>query len=137
MALSERDRRELHAAVELHLGSRAADLLLAMNEPELPFVLRGEMAELRGAMSALSSELRGEMAELRGEMSALSSELRAEMATLSTELRGEMAQLRTELRGEIAELRAETKAQLPKLMAANFGAMIGLAGLVVAAGALV
>ena len=155
MALSERDRRELHEIVEEHLGGRAADLVLAMSEPELPAVLRGEMAELRGETRSSGSELRGEMAELRGEMRSLSSELRAEMDTLGSELRSEMAELRgemstlrSELRGEMAELRGEMAelrgemAQLgarvdghvPKIMAGNIAAMIGVAGLVLAAG---
>jgi len=38
-----------------------------------------------------------------------------------------------ELRGEMAELRGEMKAMLPKLIAANIAAMIGLAGLILAA----
>ena len=48
------------------------------------------------------------------------------------ELRGEIA----ELRGEMAELRGETRSQLPKLIAANIGSMIGVAGVVLAGGAL-
>ena len=122
MALSERDRRELHGIVEAHLGGRAADLVLAMTEPELPALLRGEMAELRGDMNTLRSELRGEMNMLR-------SEVRGEMA----ELRGEMA----ELRGEMAELGAKVDGHVPKIIAANIAAMIGVAGLVLAAGAIV
>ena len=48
------------------------------------------------------------------------------------ELRGEIA----ELRGEMAELRGETRSQLPKLIAANIASMIGVAGVVLAGGAL-
>lgn len=59
--------------------------------------------------------------------------IRGEMA----ELRGEMAELRAELKGEIAELRGEMRAQMPKLIAANIASMVGVAGLVLAAGALV
>ena len=133
MALSERDRRELHELVETQLGVRTADLLLAMSEPELPAVLRGEMASLtsglRIEMSELREELRGEMSELRGEMS----ELRGEMSHLREELRGEMS----ELRGDIAELRGQMAAQVPRFMAVNFAAMIGLGGLVLASAALV
>lgn len=86
MAMSERERRELHEVVEQGLGTRAADLLLAMSEPELPSVLRAEMAELRT---------------------------------------------------EMAELRTEVSAQHAKVAVTNIGSMIGLAGLVLAAGALV
>ena len=52
------------------------------------------------------------------------------------QLRGEMGGLRGELKGEIAELRGEIKAQLPRLVAANIASMIGVAGLVLAAGKL-
>lgn len=69
--------------------------------------------------------IRGEMAELRGE-------LKGEMA----ELRGEMAELRAELKGDIIELRGEMRALLPKLIAANIASMVGVSGLVLAAGAL-
>jgi hypothetical protein len=47
-------------------------------------------------------------------------------------VRGELAQLR----GEVAELRGDIKAQVPRLYAANVASMIGLAGLVLAAGKL-
>src|SRR5579885_2595040 len=51
-------------------------------------------------------------------------------------VRGEMAQLRGELKGEMAELRGEVRALLPRLIAANIASMIGVAGLVLAAGKL-
>ena len=57
--------------------------------------------------------------------------LRGEMA----ELRGEMAELRAELRGEMAELRAHVDSLVPKLIATNVASMVGVAGLVLAAGA--
>ena len=57
--------------------------------------------------------------------------LRGEMAELRGELRGEMA----ELRGEMVQLRSHVDTQLPKLIAANIASMIGVAGLVLAAGA--
>ena len=56
---------------------------------------------------------------------------RQDLAALGSELRGEIAQLR----GEMAELRGEVRTQLPKLMAANIASMVGVAGLVLAAGA--
>jgi len=58
------------------------------------------------------------------DLRVLDSDLRA----LGSELRGEMAELRAELKGEM-------KAQLPKLIAANIASMVGVAGLVLAAGA--
>jgi hypothetical protein len=48
------------------------------------------------------------------------------------ELRGEMALLRAELKGEITKVQS----QLPKLIAANIASMIGVAGVVLAGGAL-
>lgn len=63
---------------------------------------------------------RGDIAELRGEMA---------------ELHGEMAGLRAELKGEVAELRRELRGIVPRLVAANIASMVGVAGLVLAAGA--
>ena len=63
---------------------------------------------------------RGDISELRGEMA---------------ELRGEMAEFRAELRGEMAELRAEVHGLVPKMLVANLASMFGLAGLLIAAGA--
>ena len=68
-------------------------------------------------LAALRAELKGDGAEMRGELA---------------ELKGEIA----EVRGEIAELRGELRSQLPKLYAANVASMVGIAGLVLAAGAL-
>ena len=61
-----------------------------------------------------------------------------DLGALRSELKGEMAGLRgetAELRGEMAELRAEVRGQLPKLVVANVASMVGVAGLVLAAGA--
>ena len=109
------DRRELFDLLEAGIGSRGAALLMTA----IPPVGWHELATKNDLVG-----LRGEMAELRGE-------LKGEMA----ELRGEMAELRGELKGEIAELRSEVRAQLPRLIAANIASMIGVAGLVLAAGA--
>lgn len=61
---------------------------------------------------------------------------KADVGALRAELKAEMAELRAELKGEIADLRVEYRSQLPKLIAANIASMIGIAGLVLAAGAL-
>lgn len=116
MAPADEDRRELFDLLEASLGSRGAALLMS----HLPPIGWADLAT-KADLSALGAELRGETAELRGEMA---------------ELRGEMA----ELRGEIAELRGEMRsafgAVLPKLIAANIASMVGVSGLVLAAGAL-
>ena len=57
-----------------------------------------------------------------------------------SELRGEMAELRGDgrvprLRGEMAELRAEVHGLVPRMLVANLASMFGLAGLLIAAGA--
>lgn len=49
--------------------------------------------------------------------------------------KGDLAELRGELKSEIADLRTEVRGQLPKLIATNIASMIGVAGLVLAAGA--
>ena len=116
MPTEDENRRELFDLLEPTIGSRGAALLMA----RLPPMDWTELATKRD-LDALRAELRGEMTGLRGEMA----ELRGEMAGL----RGEMAELRGELRGEM-------RAQLPKLVAANIASMVGVAGLVLAAGAL-
>jgi hypothetical protein len=88
--------------------------------------LRAEMGELRVEMADLKIELRAEMGQLRSEMADLKTELRAEM----TGLRGDMARLESRLDARIGS-------QVPKLWAANMASMLGVAGLVLAAGALV
>ena len=127
------DRRELFDLLEAWIGSRGAALLMSAIPPvgwnELATKndlvgVRGEMAELRGEMAELRGELKGDMAELRGEM-----------AELRAELKGEMAELRAELKGEMSDLRVEVRSMLPKLAATNIASMIGVAGLVLAAGA--
>jgi hypothetical protein len=127
-------RRELFDLLEAGIGSRGAAMLMSAIPPvgwnELATKnglvgVRGEMAELRGEMAELRGELKGDMAGLRGD-------LKGDMAGL----RGEMAELRAELKGEMAELRGEVRSMLPKLAATNIASMIGVAGLVLAAGAI-
>jgi hypothetical protein len=111
VSVTDKDRRELFDGLVSVLGEVRAGVLMEL----LPPVGWGDVAR------------RGDLAELRGEMAELRVDLRGEMA----ELRGEMAELRVELKGEIAAVRS----QLPKLIAANIASMIGVAGLVLAAGA--
>jgi ribosomal protein L29 len=122
--VSERERRDLHTALERELGAGPATTLMELlppfgwsevaRQPDLVAV-RGEMAQLRG-------ELKGEMAQLRAE-------LKGEMAQLRAELRTEMADVRI----EISELRTRIAGQLPRLIAANIASMVAVAALVLAA----
>jgi hypothetical protein len=105
---------ELRLVLQERLGARPAGTLMAMLPPS------------------------GEEPLRRRDLDLLGRELRTEMADLGIALRGEMAELRGEiaiLRTEVVELRADYAAQLPKLIAANIASMIGVAGLVLAAGA--
>lgn len=122
MASYDDERRELFDLLEAGIGSRGAELLMSHIPPTgwAELATKADLAVTHADMTALRAELRGEMSELRGEMA---------------ELRGEMAELRADLRGEMAELRAEYRAQLPKLVATNIASMLGVAGLVLAAGA--
>lgn len=141
MSVSDSDRRDLFDRLEAVLGQPGASVLMEL----LPPVgwadvarqgditgLRGEMAELRGDLHGEMAELRGEMAELRADLHGGMAELRGEMG----ELRGEMAELRSELRGDMAALRAHVDGLVPKMIAANVASMVGVAGLVLAAGAI-
>ena len=107
--VSDQERRELYQALEALLGGGPAGTMMEL----LPPVGWADVARQSDLVA-----VRGEMAQLRGE------------------LKGEMAELRAELRGEMAELRGEVKALLPRLIAANIASMIGVAGLVLAAGKL-
>ena len=111
--VSDQDRRALYTSLSQTLGEHPATIMMEL----LPPVGWGDVARRSDLVA-----VRGEMAELRGEMS---------------ELRGEMSELRAELRGEMSELRGDLRAQLPKLIAANIASMVGVSGLVLAAGALV
>jgi hypothetical protein len=128
MPTNDQSRQELFAILDDALGARGATLLMAAIPPfewsELATKrdLDSLRVELRGEMTELRAELRGEMAELRGEMRGL---------------RGEMTGLRGELRGEIKELGGELvdhmAANMRTMVYANFGAMVGLGALVLAA----
>jgi hypothetical protein len=117
MPTNDQSRRELFAILDDALGARGATLLMAA----IPPFEWSELATKRD-LDSLRVELRGEMAELRGDMRGL---------------RGEMTGLRGELRGEIKELGGELvdhmAANMRTMVYANFGAMIGLGALVLAA----
>ena len=108
MSVTDHERRVLFDRLEAVLGPTEAAVLMEL----LPPVGWADVAR------------RGDIAELRGEM-----------AELRAELKSEMAELGTELRAEVAELRSEVHGMFPRLVAANIASMVGVAGLVLAAGA--
>ena len=126
------DRRYLFDLLEGSLGERGASILMG----HLPPTGWGDLAT-RADVLATATELRGEMAELRAELRGEMAELRAELRGEMAELRGEMAELRGELKGELGELRGEMRSMLPKLVTANIASMIGIAGMLLGAAALV
>lgn len=108
--LSDAQRHDLYAAARDSWGEGPAEALMALSPPT-PWAEVARQSDI--------ALVRGEMAELRGEMAGL---------------RGEMAELRAELRGDIAQLRGHVDAQFARMMTGNLLAMIGVAGLVLAAG---
>lgn len=124
MAVSEGERRELHAAVEHGLGTRAADLLLAMTEPELPFVLRAEMAEVRREMADFRTDVAAQFAQVHGAIGQLDGKI--------GKLEGRIGKLE----GRIGQLDGKIDAQFSKALVTNVGTMFGVAAAVIAAGAL-
>ena len=121
--VSDQDRRVLYTSLSQTLGEHPAAVMMEL----LPPVGWGDVARHDDLVA-----VRGGMAELRGEMAELRAEFKGGMA----EFRGEMAELRAELKGDIVELRGEMRALLPKLIAANIASMVGVSGLILAAGAL-
>lgn len=110
---------------------------------------RGKASELTSLLVpmpwedlARRSDLERLGTELRSEMSGLKVELKGEVADVRKEvgdLRKEVGDLRVELHDGFASLRGEVdglKGQLPRLIAANVVSMVGVAGLVLAAGAI-
>lgn len=131
MAISERERRELHAAIERELGARAADLLLAMTEPELPFVLRAEMAEVRREVADFRTDVAGRFAQVHGEFA----QVHGAIGQLQREI-GQLAGKIGQLDGKIERLDGKIDARFSKALVTNIGAMFGVAAAVIAAGAL-
>ena len=82
--------------------------------------------------------------ELRAEVATLGTDLRTEMVVLGAEVRSEMSfvrrdlsMLQSDVSRELIGMRVEMvalRSQLPKLIAANIASMVGVAGLVLAAG---
>ncbi|MEX2625355.1 MAG: hypothetical protein WD225_00640, partial [Ilumatobacteraceae bacterium] len=114
MTIHERDRYQLHHALETHLGPENAATLMA----HLPPVGWADVAtkhDLYALEERLEIRIHAEIAdlgtELRTEIADLGTELRTETASLRTELRTETASLRTELRTEIADLGTELRTE--------------------------
>ena len=128
---SDTDRRELHAALQEHLGERPATILMDL----LPPVGYADLVtgtEFRAEMGAVRAEMRTEFAAVRTEVAGLRTELKGDIA----EVRGDIAEIRGEIvgiHGEIAGIRAEIQAQTGRFLAAAFPLMFGFAGLVLAA----
>ncbi|MDQ4068546.1 MAG: hypothetical protein M3203_03575 [Actinomycetota bacterium] len=129
--VSDHDRRELYQALEERLGHGPAGTLMELLPPVgwADVARQSDLVAVRGEMAELRAELKGEMAGLRGEMAELRAELKGEVAGL----KGEMGAVR----GELARLNARIDAQLPKFVWANVPLVVGVAGLVLAAGKLV
>ena len=113
---TDRDRRDLYAALETTLGEGPASPLMQL----LP--ARGWDDVTRQSDLAV---LRGEIAEVRGELA----EVRGEMAELRAELKGEIA----ELRGAVGALQTTIDAQIPRFIVGSIPLVLGTAGLVFAA----
>ena len=127
--------------MERDAAAELASLLVPLPWEDL--ARRSDVEHLRSEMATFGSDIRLEMASLGSD---IRSEMRGELVGFRGELRNEMADVRKEvadLRKEVGDLRLEVheglaavRGQLPKLITANIASMVGLAALVVGAGAL-
>ncbi len=108
--ISDADRRRLHEALSSSIGPESSEVLMELLPP--------------AGWTDLATRTDIEIAK---------TELRMEMQDLRMDLKGEMADVRI----EIQDLKSRLDAQLPKLVAANIASMLGVAGIVVTAGALI
>ncbi len=115
--ISDADRRRLHEALSSSIGPESSEVLMEL----LPPAGWTDLAT-RTDIEIAKTELRMEMQDIR-----------MEMQDIRLDLKGEMADVRI----EIQDLRSRLDAQLPKLVAANIASMLGVAGIVITAGALV
>lgn len=130
MSVTDHDRRALFDRLLAVLGPTEAETMMELLPPVgwSDVARRGDLALLRGEMAELRADLREEMSELRAELRGEVGDVRGEISVL----RGEIA----EVRGEVAELRAEVRGLTPRLIAANLTMTVGLAGVLLTAGAL-
>jgi hypothetical protein len=102
VTIHERDRYQLHQALDTHLGPDNAATLMAY----LPPVGWADVAtkhDLHALEERLELRIRNEIADVRTDMADLRAEVRTEIAGVRTEIAG----VRTEISGVRGELRAE------------------------------
>lgn len=92
MAMTSRERHELHTSLAELMGENQASTLMEHLSP------------ISWSDMATRQDLSDQSLLLRQEMETMGAELRGEITNLGTELRGEITNLGTELRGEITNL---------------------------------
>ncbi len=122
--ISDADRRRLHGALVKAIGPQSSEVLMEL----LPPAGWTDLAT-RTDIEIAKTDLRLEMQDLKGEIQEVRNELKGEIADVKTDL--------ADVRIEIQDLRSRVDAQLPKLVTANIASMIGVAGIVITAGALI
>lgn len=95
MAMTSRERHDLHTSLAEFLGENQASMLMEHLSP------------VGWSDVVTKQDLANQGTLLRQEVATLGAELRGEMTTLGTELRGETAALGAELRGELTTMRGE------------------------------
>ncbi len=151
--ISDAQRRQLHDALAAAIGDQPSELLMEL----LPPTGWADLATRTGleiARTDLRMELHDFRSELKVDIQDLKAELKSDIEQVRTELKSDIQQVRTELSSDLDEVRGELQEQriefterfhdlegrvdaiYPRLVNANIASMAGIAGLVIAAGAL-
>ena len=134
--VSDDDRRELEAALRRELGSGPAITLLALLPPVnwTDVARQSELVPMRADIA----ELKSDVSVLKSDVSVLKADVRVMKADIAR-LQTDMAEVRVDVAGlksDMGEVKVQLAKQIPTVVSANIASMIGVAGLVLAAGKL-
>lgn len=132
--VTDHDRQRLFQMFVAQLGEEHAGALMEMLPP-MPWTdlaTKQDLVVLRQDVEVLKAdvaELKADVAEFKRDVV----ELRHDLIATRLELRAEIVDLRADMVDRVSRLDTRVNTLFPKLIAANFGAVVGVAGLVLAA----
>ncbi|MCP4959686.1 MAG: hypothetical protein GY925_10505 [Actinomycetia bacterium] len=142
MMISDAQRRQLHDALAAAIGDQPSELLMELLPPtgwaDLATRTDLEIArtDLRMELHDFRSELKVDIQDLKAELKSDIQQVRTELSSDLDEVRGELQEQRIEFTERFHDLEGRVDAIYPRLVNANIASMAGIAGLVIAAGAL-